>query len=420
MDTAFFMTPLDESLQYLYNLQFFGIKLGLENIRRLCAFAGDPQKRYISIHVAGTNGKGSVCAAIHAILRRQGFRVGLYTSPHIHHFRERIQVDGTPISDGDLIRLTNLFRPEIDRLNCTFFEATTAMAFQYFSEAGVQAAVVETGLGGRLDATNVLEPNAVVITSIGLDHTEHLGHDIASIAREKAGIIKSGIPVIVGQMETEACDVIREAASRHGAPALFAGESIHIDNAVVTSTGSRFDLTIENRRFSDLFTPLAGRYQMWNGALAVAAAVRLSLDISETSVREGLASVHWKGRLQKIADSPAVFVDAAHNAAALSALIDTLLEWFTAERIHLVIGMLKDKDYVEAARRMGPRVGSVTTVTPNSHRAVPAEELASVFEEKANPARSVRDAIETLRLHVSPGDVIVVTGSHFVLSEVEF
>lgn len=414
------MTPLDESLRYLYNLQFFGIKLGLENIRRLCAFAADPQKQYASIHVAGTNGKGSVCAAVYSILRRHGFRVGLYTSPHIHHFRERIVVDGTPISDGDLIRLTDVFRPEIDRLSCTFFEATTAIAFQYFVERGVQVAVVETGLGGRLDATNVLEPVAVVITSIGLDHTEHLGHDIVSIAREKAGIIKPGIPVIVGQMETEARHVIRETALRQGSPALFAGQEVRIDNPIVAPTGSRFDLTIGNRRFLDLFTPLAGRYQMWNGGLAVAAAVQSSLGISETSVREGLASVHWRGRLQKIADSPAVFVDAAHNAAALSALIDTFLEWFNSERVHLVIGMLKDKDYAEAARRIGPRVGSITTVTPSSHRAVPAEELAVVFGEKANPARSVRDAIDRLRSKLVPNDVIVVTGSHFVLSEVEF
>lgn len=414
------MTSLDESLQYLYNLQFFGIKLGLDNIRRLCDFAGNPQTRYASIHVAGTNGKGSVCAMINSILRRHGCRVGLYTSPHIHHFRERIQVDDTPISDDELIRLTNMFRPEIDRLNCTFFEATTAMAFQFFAESGVQAAVVETGLGGRLDATNVLEPRASVITSIGLDHTEHLGSDTLSIAREKAGIVKPGVPVIVGRMEDEPREVIREAALRLGSPALVAGETFQIESPVVTPAGSSFDLTILEKRFSNLLTPMAGRHQMWNAGLAVAAVVHSSLDVSETSIRDGLASVRWKGRLQKIADSPVVFVDAAHNAAALRTLIETLLEWYAPESIHIVIGMLRDKDYAAAARVVGPCVASVTTVTPHSHRAVPAEELSVVFGEKANPARSVRVAIDRLRSNLSPDDVIVVTGSHFVLSEIEF
>ncbi len=414
------MTSFDESLHFLYSLQFFGIKLGLDNIRRLCAFAGNPERAFRSIHVAGTNGKGSVCAIVQAILQKAGYSVGLYTSPHIHHFTERIQINRQRISEPDLVRLTEFFRREINRLNCTFFEATTAMAFKYFAESGVDVGVVETGLGGRLDATNVVQPEVSLITSIGLDHTEHLGNDVRSIAREKGGIIKAGVPVIVGWVDPDSRNVIDEIGRTLNTAVHFLEDQASITVHETRPTGSQFDFTFGGSSWLELFTPLPGRHQILNAAIAVAALHRSSFEIEDEAIRDGLASVSWRGRLQKIADSPVVYVDAAHNSSALKTLALALREWFAPERMHLVIGMLRDKDYAESAGVLEPHFATVTTVTPNSHRAVPAEELAARFGSKAHPAPAVREALTDLRKRLKSTDVIVVTGSHFVLSELEF
>lgn len=415
------MTSLDDTLRYLYDLQLFGMKLGLENIRRLCEHASRPQGAYRSFHIAGTNGKGSTCAMLASVLQKAGYRVGLYTSPHIHRFHERIRVNGDMISDEDLIRWTQYFRSEIDKRKCTFFEATTAIAFSYFAEQRIDVAVIETGLGGRLDATNILDPEIAIITSVGLDHTEHLGSTVEAIALEKAGIIKRGSPVVIGWMEPNVKGVFQKE-SREKSAALFAADDCaQIRNVRVTASGVSFDLDLPDRTISSMETSFHGRHQAENAALVGLALSSLrAFPISEDVIRAGLREAKWKGRFHVVGTDPLIIVDAAHNASAFEKLLDTLESTYPGRRKHLIIGMLKDKDYRGITERLESGFERIVTVRPNSPRALDAEELARCFRRPVEAISKTTDALDYLRRRASTDDLIVVSGSHFVLSEVDF
>jgi dihydrofolate synthase/folylpolyglutamate synthase len=420
------MSSFHETLRYLYGLQFFGIKLGLENTHRLAEFLGNPHTRYPTIHVAGTNGKGSTCAMLDAILRAAGYRTGLYTSPHIRAFSERIRVNGRPIPEADVVRLTETLRPKIDEWKCTFFEATTVMAFRYFEEQSVDVAIIETGLGGRLDATNIVTPEIGIVTTIGREHTEHLGGTLQQIAEEKAGILKSGKPFLVGEVTTEVRTVFTRIADERAARCLFVNEMAAVGNVQYDVKGSRLDLELHaaglDKTFLRLQIGLAGEHQVRNACLAAAAAfLQDRLPVRDEHVRQGLSTVQWSGRLQFIA--PDVLVDAAHNPDALAELCRSIRQIYRPgyKRLFLIVGMLADKDYRGAAEILAPAFDRFWTVTPASDRALDGRVLAELLEKRGKTAKAagtVQEALTLARKECSPEDLIVITGSHYVLSEI--
>jgi len=417
----------DDSLKYLYDLQFFGMKLGLENIRRLCASLDHPQNAFPTIHVAGTNGKGSTCAMLASIFQKAGYQTGLYTSPHIHHFSERIRVNGTGISEDAIVRLTQSMRPEIDRLQCTFFEATTAMAFQYFREQRVDIAVIETGLGGRLDATNVITPEISVITGIGLDHTEHLGRDKTKIAAEKGGIIKYKVPLVTGETDPDCLEVFHRIAGELRTDVIRADRVTDILNPHSTIYGSSFDVILKlpdiEPRLIQLMTPMIGEYQIHNAVTAMLAALlQKRLPVSDDAVREGLREAVFKGRMEWL--SPNIITDAAHNPAALEALKQTINRLFRPafKKIYLIIGMLSDKDYKLGVEILSGVADQFFTVTPDNPRALKSTILAQQLKQKKNAVTdcdSVETAVKKAKKIMKPDDLLIITGSHYVLSEVK-
>lgn len=415
---------IHEALKFLYDLQFFGIKMGLENIWQLCEELEHPQKNYMTIHVAGTNGKGTVCACLDSIFRECGYRTGLYTSPHIYHFSERIRVNGQSIDEDTIIRYTLRLKPMVEKLRATFFEATTAMAFQYFSDLQVDCAVIETGLGGRLDATNILLPEMAVITSIDLDHTEYLGHTKPEIAREKGGIIKAGIPVIIGDPDKEVKEVLRDIAKQQQAPVLELDEAARVEHIRMDERGSSFDLQVRLpercRQWENLRIPFIGEHQIRNAAMAVTAAIsqnRMGLD--DEGIRSGLLRAYIPGRLEWL-DRNTV-MDAAHNPASLKALTQVIGNIFTKRfrRIYMIIGMLADKNIEESATILKGYAEKFYCITPDSPRALKAEELSDKLIIVGLPAQacaSMEEALNEARKKMTRDDLLIITGSHYVLS----
>ncbi|HKL48368.1 MAG TPA: folylpolyglutamate synthase/dihydrofolate synthase family protein, partial [Desulfuromonadales bacterium] len=306
------------SLDYLYGLQRFGIKLGLDNIRLLLDRLGNPHQDFPVVHVGGTNGKGSVSAALAAILRQSGYRVGLYTSPHLLSFTERVRVDAETISEGDVARLTDELRSLVRGIPATFFEFTTALALSYFQGRKVDIAILEVGMGGRLDATNVVEPCLTVLTPVSIDHAEHLGKDLSMIAAEKAGIIKPGVPVLCARQAPEALEVIRNRSVRMNAPLEICGQAFRSE---LDEQG--FSFTGFGKSIAGLQTSLVGVHQIQNMALAIGASqllVAQGFDCSEASLRKGLMQIDWPGRLEWWQGNGGILLDGAHNIASMQAL----------------------------------------------------------------------------------------------------
>ncbi|MFM8655537.1 MAG: bifunctional folylpolyglutamate synthase/dihydrofolate synthase, partial [Chthoniobacterales bacterium] len=345
-----------EALAWLYGTQTFGIKLGLENTRRLMAAAGNPQERLKFIHVAGTNGKGSVCAMLDAILREGGVRCGLFTSPHLIEFRERIRFDGVGIPESEAAEGLTLLREATAGWDHqpTFFEIAAALAAWWFDRAGAEIVVWETGMGGRLDATNVVTPLVSVITPIGLDHQKWLGSTIAEIAGEKAGIIKSGVPVVCATQREEALAVIRAAAKS------------------------------QSSSFLEVTAPYAGPvglpgvHQQWNAAVALAALDAANLIPDESACTRGLAAVRWPARFQRIGDN--LVIDVAHNVSAAEALVATWREAFGQRKARLVFGALRDKNPADLLSVMRAIADEIVLVPVNSDRAAPTEDLRVAAE----------------------------------------
>lgn len=411
-------------LKELYGLERFGIKLGLDVIRDLLRRIGDPQERFPAIHVTGTNGKGSVCAFLASIFQAAGHRVGLYTSPHLVRFNERIRVDGEMIRDEDVARLYAEIKPhaaamaaESETNQPTFFETTTAMAFRHFAEERVDLAVVEVGMGGRLDATNVVRPDACAITRIGLEHTENLGRTIERIAKEKAGILKPGVPAVT--VAQPALRVIRQRATELECPLTVVGRD-------VTYSRTNFDLDgqhliLEDGLRLDAFIPLLGSYQPENAATAyaVALALREKWGLTKESIAEGFATAQWPGRLQVVRDDPLVIVDGAHNAPAAVAEAESLQELFPGQKVTFVLGVLNDKDLAGIAEALGPLAAKVYACKPKTPRAFEPEEVGRAFGSFApvEIVPHVKDAIPRAVDAAGEDDVIVVTGSIYVAGE---
>lgn len=393
-----------EALDFLRSLQPSGVVLGLETTRRLAAAVGDPQDRLRFIHVAGTNGKGSVCALLESVYRTAGLRVGLYTSPHLVRFGERIQVDRMLISDADLARHVATLKAAVEGLGGpapTFFEFTTVLALCHFAESKVDLVVWETGLGGRLDSTNIVTPLASVITNVSLDHMQVLGPTVAAIAAEKAGIIKAGVPVLTAAMDSDAEAILRYKALELDAPYL------HLGPAEVTA----FRLDVG----------LLGPHQRVNGALAAATVrlLRAFLPVTDEALRQGLARAQWAGRMQVLQrGAQRVILDGAHNRAGVEALRQALPEHCGTARPTLIVGMLADKEVGLMLGQLVPMAGRVLTVPVANPRTLGSEEMraAVVSTGLGRPVRAASSLAEALRL-VAADPVVLVTGSLYLIGE---
>ena len=371
-----------ETLQYIHSVSGHFCKPGLERITALCDALGDPQRSLRFLHVGGTNGKGSFCAMTESILRAAGYKTGLYTSPYIKEFNERMRVNGENISNEELIELTEQVRPIADGMEDkpTEFELITAIAFLYFQRHDCDVVVLEVGLGGRLDSTNIIPaPCLSVITGIDFDHTDLLGDTIEAIAAEKGGIIKAGSPVLYGGSDAAAHRVLREIAERQGS------DFYTVDPSRLSVQALSTDGTILNfGDLKELSLPLLGTYQPQNAATVLTAMEILNrqgvLKVSEDAIRRGLASVRWQARFEKLNDhDPVIFFDGSHNPQGIGAAVKTVQAYFPNQRVAILTGVMQDKNYevmIESIRQIAHRV---FTVTPNNPRALPAAEYAAHF-----------------------------------------
>ncbi len=420
----------DRNLAYLYGLQSHGIKPGLSRTIALLGALGDPHRAFRVVHVGGTNGKGSTAAMVASVLGAQGYRVGLYTSPHLVDFTERIRINGAPISPERVGELTEAIRHAAGTRLMeppTFFEATTTLAFAHFAERGVQYAVVEVGMGGRFDATNILTPLVSVITTIGLDHQEYLGETPEAIAREKAGIVKRSLPVVTGRLGAGSLRVIRAAASDQLAPCFSLGE----DFDILGESPQRFAYRGVWRSYDGLSCPLAGRHQLDNAACALAAlelADERGARVGEGAIRDGIRTVRWPGRLELAGRKPDLLLDGAHNpqaAEALAAYLTTLRArrgLAGRGRIILVLGMMRDKDHRSVLARLTavPGVAQLIVTRAAHPRAAASEDLARKGADLGVPVLvcpSVGEAFARARALAGPDDTILITGSLLVVGE---
>ena len=369
-----------EALDYIHSISWTFCKPGLERIEELCSRLGDPQNELRFIHVAGTNGKGSFCSMLSSVLRKSGLKVGLYTSPYIRFFNERMCIDGEPISNEELAELTEYVRPIADSMTDkpTEFELITAIAFEFFKRHNCDVVVLEAGMGGRLDSTNIIRnPYLSVITGIALDHTAFLGDTVEKIAAEKAGIIKDGAPVLFGGTDESAAIVIDAAAKQRGSD-LFRVDYSKLVNVRPSLEGTVFDFG----EYSDLSIRLLGMYQPRN-AVSVITAVDIlrarGLDISDESLREGLAAAVWQGRFEVICKDPLMIFDGAHNPQGISSAVESIKTYFGNKKVYLLTGVLRDKDYTAIAKDLSAVAQKAFTLTPDSPRALTAAEYAETL-----------------------------------------
>jgi dihydrofolate synthase/folylpolyglutamate synthase len=411
----------DETIRYLYGLQSHGIKLGLDNPRALLKRFGDPQGSFRSIHVAGTNGKGSTAAALASMLSRSGTKTGLFTSPHLVSFTERIRVDGVEITEREVVSSADEIRTTSSGLEPTFFEVVTVMGVLHFKRSAVRWAVVETGLGGRLDAKNVLAPEVTIITPIDMDHQEFLGESLPEVAAEKAGIIKPGVPLVSAPQKPEAMEVIRERAREAGSSLFVEGEDFGFAVKEEERGGVVFDYTSGSLSLEDVAFSLAGAHQAMNAALAIRA---LELAIGEgghqeRSIRACLASLRWPGRLELLRESPPVYIDGAHNPSAARALARTLRGVLLKDgrRLSLVIGVMSDKNVRNILSPLLPLASSVIFAAPRYGRAAAPEALSREAASLGFVSRTAPSVASALETAIASGDAVLVTGSFYTIGE---
>ncbi|MFO7767282.1 MAG: folylpolyglutamate synthase/dihydrofolate synthase family protein [Pelovirga sp.] len=405
-----------ESLNYLYSLRFFGIKLGLTTIGELLDRVGNPHRDLRVVHIAGTNGKGSTAAALAAIFHAAGISAGLYTSPHLHQFTERIRVDTRQLDLAEVIDLIAELRPHAEELQATFFEVTTAMALLSFQRHGANWAILECGMGGRLDATNVVTPELCLITPIALDHTRHLGETLAQVAAEKAGIIKPGVPVISARQQPAAAALLQQRAHQLGSPLLLADRDYRWQSA----TGS-FDVVADRLQLSAVRPALVGVHQHQNLALAAAAAACLGdmgVSLKTAAVRSGLETVCWPGRLEWLPQQ--ILLDGAHNLAG-AGILATYLDTNNIRGIHLIFGCKADKQVLPMLDLLLPFCKSVHAVCPPVEDAAEPSLLCARAAERGIVARAYDApvaALQAVRRSRSEQEPVVVAGSLFLVAAI--
>ncbi len=415
------MTAYEHTLAELYALEAAaGIDLTLDRVRAALTLLGAPERRFRALHVAGTNGKGSTVAMLDAALRQAGYRVGLYTSPHLVDFTERIRIDGRMIAAEEVVARVRALRSLLDTagIALTFFELVTVLAFDAFARHGVEVAVLEVGLGGRLDATNVVTPIVTAITGIAHDHEGYLGETLTAIATEKAGIMKADVPVVIGPVSEDVRACLLAEAARVGARPLVYGRDFEIEDAA----DGEFHVRTGARRRECVRVRLSGRFQRANAAVALATLDEAAghCPVSEDAVRAGLATVSWPGRLDRVHEAPLVMLDAAHNPAGAATLRQEMDRVRGARKVHLVFGVMRDKNWRAMWDALRGMVGAVVVTEPPLPRALPADALAAAVagDVPVRVLRSPREAIASVVDTAARDDVVLVTGSLFLVGAV--
>ncbi|MGM0689000.1 MAG: bifunctional folylpolyglutamate synthase/dihydrofolate synthase [Bacillota bacterium] len=434
-----------EALNWIHELGRFGIKPGLERITILLDMLGNPHHQLRFVHIGGTNGKGSTAAMLASILRSAGYSIGLYTSPYLLSFTNRMAVDGADIGHDQLVKLVDQIRPLVDKISSdeelgplTEFEVVTALALTYFAHRKVDLVVLEVGLGGRLDATNVVTPLLSIITNISLEHTEVLGSTVEAIAAEKAGIIKQGRPLLTAAENRRALTTIEEHCNELDSPyyriypARAAAGEIITEKPVailqkITTGGQYFSYRGFLLQLDDIFIPLRGTYQLDNAATALAAVELLDeygFNTNESAIRSGLANTNWPGRLEVLREKPLLIMDGAHNPAAIEKLAEDLPRYFNYEKLILVIGMLADKDTAAMLEHILPRADVIIFTRPILPRAADPAEIAAfavnyyALRDNYMIIQNHGEALEKALEIAAPGDAVLVTGSLYTVSDI--
>lgn len=416
---------LEEAVSFYHSLERFGIQPGLERIKALCRILGDPQEQLRFVHVAGTNGKGSTCTEIASVLTAAGYKTGLYTSPYVIEFRERIRLDGEMISPEDLADITETVRSAVERLagdgiTVTEFEAVTAAAFLYYAKQRCDIVVLETGLGGRFDATNIIrDPVCTVITSVSYDHVRILGNTLAEIATEKCGIIKPGRPVITSsRQDADVLKTISQTAALKGSDLIIADpDDLTVVKEDITGTDVRYQGVA-------LHIPFPGRHQVENASLAVGAVEVLRISgfpISDEQMKDGLRRAVIPARIEVISGDPLVILDGSHNEGSTAALADLIRSCLPDKLILAVMGMMADKDVKKALDNLLPLFSRVIAVTPSNPRSMPAEDFAAAVRRWGVCAQAIPDPAEGVRTaleHLPEYDALIVCGSLYLAADV--
>ena len=412
------MKEYADALEFLYGLEKFGIVFGLENIQRILEIIGNPQEHVKAVHVGGTNGKGSVVSMLACMLSEAGYRVGRYTSPHLVSFTERITVDEEEITEAEVAELTAEIRQTIQREDSdrafTFFDFTTALAYEYFRRRQADIVLVEVGLGGRLDSTNVISPLVSIITNVGFDHMGYLGNTIAEIAREKAGIIKRGVPVVTGARDN-AREVIEGIAGGCESPVHVLGGDFRYERR----TDQVMSYTGLSMKLDNVFVNLKGDHQLANGALALCAVELLKVcgfPAEERPIRNGLSRVRWPGRIEIVREKPTILLDGAHNVDGVQALVRFLDTRFPEKRTTLVFGVMKDKEYEKMIDLLRPPADVIVLTRLANERGLPPEAMKGLAAE-ATITQDVRSALLKARAVTSDRDLILITGSLYLIGE---
>jgi dihydrofolate synthase/folylpolyglutamate synthase len=414
------MDLYSETLSKIYNLRGGIIDLRLDRMEQTLSLFDHPEKKFASFHIAGTNGKGSTAAMLHRVLTAAGYKTALYISPHLVSFAERIRIADEEITPGEVVSLADEIweRTTVARIPLTFFEFVTVMAFVYFARKAIDVGVVEVGLGGRLDATNLVRPVATMVTTISKDHEAYLGSDLVSIAREKGGIIKRGVPVVCGALSPDALDAVGQIAVKNESP-FYALERNF--NCCLKVDGT-FDYKGPNWCFKELSVGLRGNHQRRNAAVAVAAleVARRQFPVSEWAVREGLRTVFWPGRLEVMLQEPMVILDGAHNGEGVKALVNELHSLRVRGQVKMMFAAMEDKDWRLMLDRLSAAVDEIVLTRVNMERSADPQQLAAHLGGKISHCvmADSRSGLGFLLDNALPDDVIVVAGSLYLLGEV--
>jgi len=414
------MDGYSETLTRIYNLRSGEIDLRLDRMNQALSLFGHPEQKFPSLHIAGTNGKGSTAAMLHRILSLAGYRTALYTSPHLVSFTERIRISDKEITPEDVVALAKEIteRTAAVDVTLTFFEFVTVLAFVYFARQQVEVAVVEVGLGGRLDATNLVNPAVSVITTISKDHEAYLGSDVLSIAREKGGIIKHGVPVVCGVLSVEVRELLKRMAQDHGCPSYFLGS----DFSFFLKSQDLFDYTGIKQHFPKLSLALRGRHQKANAAVALGALELAgeTFPVGELAVREGLRTVAWPGRFEVMCESPTVILDGAHNGEGGKALVEAIQEFRQGRNVKLLFASMEDKDWRLMLDELIMVADEVVLTRVDMQRSARPQELANYLAQKVSHQviEDSRQALRTLLDAARSDDIVLVAGSLYLLGEI--
>ncbi|MFZ5639769.1 MAG: bifunctional folylpolyglutamate synthase/dihydrofolate synthase [Bacillota bacterium] len=417
-----------EAIEYLKNLTKFGFNFGLGRIEELMRRLGNPHRRLNIVHIGGTNGKGSTTAMAASILRAAGYRTGTFTSPHLHRYNERYRINGEEIPDDRIAALITRLRPHLEQMAAegfehpTEFEVSTAMAFLYFCEEKVDFLVLEVGLGGAIDSTNVAAPLVSVITNVAMDHMDYLGETLEEIASVKAGIIKPGIPLVTAAAGP-ALEVIRQQARENGAAIIEIGGDTTFEILESSIRGERFNLFTPRESYADLHIGLIGSHQVVNAATAVTAVELLNgrgFRITREAVAQGLAAARWPARLEIVQENPVVLLDGAHNYDGAVSLHRALTEIFSYRRLILVLGMLGDKEREKVIAKLTPLAAAVVVTRPNSPRAGEWQKVADEAKKYVGEVcleENIHDAVKKAVALAGGADLVCVTGSLYMVAE---